>query len=64
MPGRRIGRYWKFKKDEADVWGKSGKAGGIMQTSRKWMSRVDKNCSEARAVIERKYKGNDAVDQS
>ena len=21
------GRYWKFKKDEADVWGKSGKAG-------------------------------------
>lgn len=24
-----------------------------MQTSRKWMSRVDKNCSEARAVIER-----------
>ena len=35
-----------------------------MQTSRKWMSRVDKNCSEAKAVIERKYKGNDAVDQS
>jgi phage transcriptional regulator, alpA len=27
MPDRRIGRYWKFKKDEADVWDKSGKAG-------------------------------------
>ena len=27
MPGHRIGRYWKFKKDEVDAWGKSGKAG-------------------------------------
>ena len=27
MPGHRIGRYWKFKKDEVDAWVKSGKAG-------------------------------------
>lgn len=27
MPGHRIGRYWKFKKEEVDAWIKSGKAG-------------------------------------
>ena len=26
MPGHRIGKLWKFKKDEVDAWVKSGKA--------------------------------------
>lgn len=26
MPGHRVGRNWKFKKDEVDDWVKSGKA--------------------------------------
>ena len=26
MPGHRIGKLWKFKKDEVDIWVKSGKA--------------------------------------
>ena len=27
MPGHRMGKFWKFKRDEVDVWVKSGKAG-------------------------------------
>ena len=26
MPGHRVGRSWKFKKDEVDAWVKSDKA--------------------------------------
>ena len=26
MPGHRIGKLWKFKKDEVDAWIKSGKS--------------------------------------
>jgi excisionase family DNA binding protein len=26
MPAHRVGRLWKFKKDEVDVWVKSGAA--------------------------------------
>ena len=26
MPGHRIGKFWKFKRDEVDAWVKSGKA--------------------------------------
>jgi len=26
MPGHRMGKFWKFKRDEVDVWVKSGKA--------------------------------------
>ena len=26
LPGHRIGKFWKFKRDEVDVWVKSGKA--------------------------------------
>ena len=27
MPGHLVGKFWKFKRDEVDVWVKSGKAG-------------------------------------
>lgn len=27
MPAHKIGRSWKFKRDEVDEWVKSGKAG-------------------------------------
>ena len=27
MPGHRMGKFWKFKRDEVDAWVKSGKAG-------------------------------------
>lgn len=27
MPANRVGRFWKFKKDEVDEWVKRGKAG-------------------------------------
>ena len=26
MPGHRIGKFWKFKRNEVDKWVKSGKA--------------------------------------
>ena len=26
MPGQRVGRFWKFKKDEIDDWVRSGGA--------------------------------------
>ncbi len=26
IPARKIGRFWKFKKSEIDVWVKSGKS--------------------------------------
>jgi excisionase family DNA binding protein len=26
MPAHKIGRFWKFKKDEVDEWAKSGNA--------------------------------------
>ena len=26
MPGHRMGKFWKFKRDEVDKWVKSGKA--------------------------------------
>lgn len=26
LPGHRIGRFWKFKRGEVDVWVRSGKA--------------------------------------
>lgn len=29
MPAHRIGRLWKFKKDEVDEWVRDGKAGGV-----------------------------------
>ena len=29
MPGHRIGKLWKFKKDEVDTWVKSGKAADV-----------------------------------
>lgn len=28
MPAHRVGRYWKFRKDEVDAWVRSGGAGG------------------------------------
>ena len=34
MPAHRMGRLWKFKKDEVDEWVKSGGARGI-QAKRK-----------------------------
>lgn len=27
MPGHRVGRFWKFKKDEVDEWVRQGNAG-------------------------------------
>jgi excisionase family DNA binding protein len=27
MPSHRLGRYWKFRKDEIDTWVRSGGAG-------------------------------------
>lgn len=27
MPGHRVGRHWKFRKDEVDEWVRSGGAG-------------------------------------
>ena len=29
MPAHRIGRLWKFKKDEVDEWVREGKAGEV-----------------------------------
>ncbi|WP_020585966.1 methylation-associated defense system helix-turn-helix domain-containing protein MAD1 [Desulfobacter curvatus] len=26
MPAHKIGRFWKFKKDEVDIWVRDGKA--------------------------------------
>lgn len=26
MPGHKIGRFWKFKKEEVDAWVRSGEA--------------------------------------
>ena len=31
MPGHKIGRLWKFRKEEVDEWVKSGGAGGQRQ---------------------------------
>lgn len=28
MPAHKIGRLWKFKKDEVDIWVRDGKASG------------------------------------
>lgn len=27
MPGHRVGRFWKFKRDEVDAWVRAGGAG-------------------------------------
>lgn len=27
MPAHRIGRFWKFKRDEVDAWVRAGRAG-------------------------------------
>ena len=32
MPGHRIGKLWKFKKDEVDAWVKSGKAADVEES--------------------------------
>ncbi len=29
MPAHRVGRFWKFKKDEVDEWVKLGSAGNL-----------------------------------
>ncbi len=29
MPAHRMGRLWKFKKDEVDEWVREGKAGDV-----------------------------------
>jgi excisionase family DNA binding protein len=29
MPGHKVGRFWKFNKDEVDSWVRKGKAGRI-----------------------------------
>lgn len=29
MPAHRMGRLWKFKKDEVDMWVREGKAGEV-----------------------------------
>ncbi|WP_321496002.1 helix-turn-helix domain-containing protein [uncultured Desulfobacter sp.] len=29
MPAHKIGRLWKFKKDEVDTWVRDGKAGEV-----------------------------------
>jgi len=29
MPAHKIGRLWKFKKDEVDEWVRDGKKGGM-----------------------------------
>jgi hypothetical protein len=29
MPGHRIGRFWKFKKDEVDSWVRDGGAAAV-----------------------------------
>ena len=28
MPGHRVGRFWKFKRDEVDAWVRAGRADG------------------------------------
>ncbi len=28
MPGHKVGRFWKFKKDDVDSWVRQGGAGG------------------------------------
>ncbi|MDD4272681.1 MAG: helix-turn-helix domain-containing protein [Desulfobacter postgatei] len=28
MPAHKVGRLWKFKKDEVDIWVRDGKASG------------------------------------
>jgi excisionase family DNA binding protein len=28
MPGHRVGRFWKFKRDEVDAWVRAGGADG------------------------------------
>ncbi len=28
MPGHRVGRFWKFKRDEVDAWVRAGGASG------------------------------------
>jgi excisionase family DNA binding protein len=29
MPGHRVGRFWKFKKDEVDSWVRAGGAAAV-----------------------------------
>ncbi|MFH2092053.1 MAG: helix-turn-helix domain-containing protein [Pseudomonadota bacterium] len=31
MPAHKIGRLWKFKKDEVDTWVRDGKAGKMTE---------------------------------
>jgi len=31
MPAHKIGRLWKFKKDEVDKWVREGKAGEVIK---------------------------------
>ena len=31
LPGHRVGRLWKFKRDEVDAWVRAGKAAGPRQ---------------------------------
>lgn len=35
MPAHKIGRLWKFKKDEVDGWVRDGKAGEILIKNKK-----------------------------
>ena len=32
MPGHRVGRFWKFKRDEVDAWVRAGGADGGEKT--------------------------------
>jgi len=31
LPAHKIGRLWKFKKDEVDTWVRDGKAGAVTE---------------------------------
>jgi len=38
MPAHRMGRLWKFRKEEVDEWVKSGGADGANDVNDKWLS--------------------------
>jgi len=40
MPGHKVGRFWKFKKDDVDAW---FRAGGAAASSDEWVEEKPKH---------------------
>jgi len=41
LPAHKIGRLWKFKKDEVDTWVRDGKAGAVTEGKQQNQELID-----------------------